>query len=150
MKRSSRHCRRRGERRFRPCTSIQLVRNLTGTLCYPPLSPSPPHPRLQHKPLHVIASGVTSEKAVVLTSRGGHFKTLRELTECMRASMLLPGITGPMVSGWDAVHRRDSHLGSFDKTACLIAWWREEALRRAAGHRVHALGSVLYVPVGGR
>eukprot|EP00903_Cladosiphon_okamuranus_P016650 g15353.t1 len=50
------------------------------------------------QPLHVIASGVTSEKAVVLTSRGGHFKTLRELTECMRASMLLPGITGPMVT----------------------------------------------------
>lgn len=50
------------------------------------------------KPLHVIASGVTSKKAVVLTSKGGHFKTLRELTECMRASMLLPGITGPMVS----------------------------------------------------
>lgn len=47
----------------------------------------------------MIASGVTSEKAVVLTSKGGHFKTLRELTECMRASMLLPGITGPMVSG---------------------------------------------------
>ena len=55
---------------------------------------------LKHKPLHVIASGVASEKAVVLTSKGGHFKTLRELTECMRASMLLPGITGPMVSGW--------------------------------------------------
>lgn len=51
------------------------------------------------KPLHVIASGVVSKKAVVLTSKGGHFKTLRELTECMRASMLLPGITGPMVSG---------------------------------------------------
>lgn len=51
--------------------------------------------------MHVIASGVTSEKAVVLTSKAGHFKTLRELTECMRASMLLPGITGPMVrDGW--------------------------------------------------
>eukprot|EP00752_Nemacystus_decipiens_P006162 g5559.t1 len=50
------------------------------------------------QPLHVIASGVTSEKAVVLTSKAGHFKTLRELTECMRASMLLPGITGPMVT----------------------------------------------------
>lgn len=50
------------------------------------------------QPLHVIASGVASKKAVVLTSNGGHFKTLRELTECMRASMLLPGITGPMVS----------------------------------------------------
>lgn len=51
----------------------------------------------RHQPLHVIASGVASKKAVVLSSKGGHFKTLRELTECMRASMLLPGITGPMV-----------------------------------------------------
>ncbi|CBJ30949.1 conserved unknown protein [Ectocarpus siliculosus] len=50
------------------------------------------------QPLHVIASGVTSKKAVVMTSKGGHFGTLRELTECMRASMLLPGITGPMVT----------------------------------------------------
>ncbi|CAN0317713.1 unnamed protein product, partial [Scytosiphon promiscuus] len=32
-----------------------------------------------------------------MASDGGNFKTLRELTECMRASMLLPGITGPMV-----------------------------------------------------
>lgn len=51
------------------------------------------------QPLHVIASGVKTAKAVVLTSEGGNFKSLRELTECMRASMLLPGITGPMVSG---------------------------------------------------
>ncbi|CAM9301121.1 unnamed protein product [Ectocarpus sp. 13 AM-2016] len=50
------------------------------------------------QPLHVIASGVISKKAVVMTSKGGHFGTLRELTECMRASMLLPGITGPMVT----------------------------------------------------
>lgn len=56
-----------------------------------------PSPRPQ--PLHVIASGVASKKPVVLTSKGGHFSTLRELTECMRASMLLPGITGPMVGG---------------------------------------------------
>ncbi|CAN0390071.1 unnamed protein product, partial [Scytosiphon promiscuus] len=50
------------------------------------------------QPLHVIASGVSSKKAVVMTSEGRNFKTLRELTECMRASMLLLGITGPMVS----------------------------------------------------
>ncbi|CAN0267278.1 unnamed protein product, partial [Scytosiphon promiscuus] len=48
------------------------------------------------QPLHVIASGVSSKKAVVMTSESGNFKTLRELTECMRASMLLLGITGPM------------------------------------------------------
>lgn len=53
---------------------------------------------LYWQPLHVIASGVASCKAVVLTSKGGNFKSLRDLTECMRASMLLPGITGPMVS----------------------------------------------------
>ncbi|CAN0277779.1 unnamed protein product, partial [Scytosiphon promiscuus] len=53
---------------------------------------------IERQPLHVIASGVSSKKAVVMKSDGGNFKTLRELTECMRASMLLPGITGPMVT----------------------------------------------------
>ncbi|CAM9200175.1 unnamed protein product [Chrysoparadoxa australica] len=51
-----------------------------------------------HQPLHVIASGVQSGKSVALSAKGGHFSSLEELTACMRASMLLPGITGPLVN----------------------------------------------------
>ncbi|CAN0495771.1 unnamed protein product, partial [Hapterophycus canaliculatus] len=42
--------------------------------------------------------GVRPKEAVVITSKGGSFKAPRELTECMRASVLLLGITGPEVN----------------------------------------------------
>jgi predicted patatin/cPLA2 family phospholipase len=47
--------------------------------------------------LKVIASGLLSEKAVVLSAEDGHFTSLAELTNCMRASMSLPGLTGDAV-----------------------------------------------------
>lgn len=33
--------------------------------------------------------------SVSLTSRGGHFSTIDQFTECVRASMLVPGLAGP-------------------------------------------------------
>uniref|UniRef100_A0A0G4ICC8 PNPLA domain-containing protein n=1 Tax=Chromera velia CCMP2878 TaxID=1169474 RepID=A0A0G4ICC8_9ALVE len=48
-------------------------------------------------PLHVVTSGLCSESAVSLTSRDGNFKDIHTLGECMRASMLLPGVAGPLV-----------------------------------------------------
>ena len=48
-------------------------------------------------PLRIVASGLRSEKAVILEKKTGNFETLDELTECMWASMLLPGIAGPPV-----------------------------------------------------
>lgn len=33
-----------------------------------------------------------------LASRKGHFSTLGELTECIRASMLVPGLAGPLLT----------------------------------------------------
>lgn len=35
---------------------------------------------------------------VSLASRRGHFSTLAELTRCIRASMLVPGLAGPLLS----------------------------------------------------
>lgn len=35
---------------------------------------------------------------VSLASRRGHFSTLDELTGCIRASMLVPGLAGPLLS----------------------------------------------------
>jgi hypothetical protein len=45
----------------------------------------------------VIASGVVSQKAVVLSAADKNFQTLPELTDCIRASMLIPGICGDIV-----------------------------------------------------
>jgi predicted acylesterase/phospholipase RssA len=53
----------------------------------------------QHvQPLKVIASGLKSEKAIVLDMKGHCFETLEELTDCMHASCLLPGIAGPLMN----------------------------------------------------
>ncbi|RYH30461.1 hypothetical protein EON65_05075 [archaeon] len=44
--------------------------------------------------LQIVASGLLSHRSVILSQEGGNFYTLNELTQCMKASMLLPGITG--------------------------------------------------------
>lgn len=46
----------------------------------------------------VQASGVSSMSTVSLASKKGHFSTLDELTGCIRASMLVPGLAGPLAS----------------------------------------------------
>jgi hypothetical protein len=40
---------------------------------------------------------VVSQKAVVLSAADKNFQTLPELTDCIRASMLIPGICGDIV-----------------------------------------------------
>ena len=54
--------------------------------------------RQKVQPLKVIASGLKSEKAIVLDMESGAFETLEELTNCMHASCLLPGIAGPLMN----------------------------------------------------
>lgn len=48
-------------------------------------------------PLHVIASGLYSEKSITLSAQAGNFQSLEELAQCIKASMALPGITGQPV-----------------------------------------------------
>lgn len=48
----------------------------------------------QSQVLKVVASGLLSKEPVVFSYQDGNFRSLSELTECMRASMLLPGVTG--------------------------------------------------------
>jgi hypothetical protein len=45
----------------------------------------------------VVASGLLSRKAVVMSTENNNFQSLNELSQCMRASMLLPGVTGEVV-----------------------------------------------------
>mmetsp|Transcript_7264 Transcript_7264/g.18436 ORF Transcript_7264/g.18436 Transcript_7264/m.18436 type:complete len:640 (+) Transcript_7264:93-2012(+) len=60
------------------------------------------------QPLRVVASGLKSEKAVVMDMKGGHFDSLEELTDCMHASCLLPGIAGPLMNlDKSALHEKD-------------------------------------------
>lgn len=54
--------------------------------------------RNAHVPLRVLASGLVTQRPFVLGSRERSFSSLGELATCLRASMLLPGITGPPIS----------------------------------------------------
>jgi len=47
--------------------------------------------------MKVVASGLLSRKAVVLSATNGNFRDIGELAECMKASMLIPGLTGDVV-----------------------------------------------------
>ncbi|KAJ1623049.1 acyl transferase/acyl hydrolase/lysophospholipase [Pavlovales sp. CCMP2436] len=53
--------------------------------------------RNEHTPLRVLASGLKTQKPFVMGSREECFNSLPELAHCLRASMLLPGITGPPI-----------------------------------------------------
>ncbi|PFH38404.1 phospholipase, patatin family protein [Besnoitia besnoiti] len=49
------------------------------------------------QPLKVVTSGLWSQRAIVLDSQHGNIRDLPSLMACMRASMLLPGLAGPVV-----------------------------------------------------
>jgi predicted acylesterase/phospholipase RssA len=51
----------------------------------------------QRTPLKVVVSGLLSRRSVALSAADGHFQSLEELCRCLKASMLLPGLSGPPV-----------------------------------------------------
>ncbi|KAL8429130.1 hypothetical protein Efla_003183 [Eimeria flavescens] len=65
------------------------------------------------QPLKIIASGLSSFRSVTLESANGTFKDLPSLCECLRASMLLPGMAGPVVHlpVWGSEARRGFSAG---------------------------------------
>jgi predicted acylesterase/phospholipase RssA len=50
------------------------------------------------QPLKVMASGLKSQKAVIMDMERGSFRNLKELARCMHASCLLPGVAGPVMN----------------------------------------------------
>eukprot|EP00536_Pseudo-nitzschia_multiseries_P009320 jgi/Psemu1/200400/e_gw1.257.23.1 len=54
--------------------------------------------RQKIQPLKVVATGLVSEKPVVLSHEEGHFDTLEDLCHSLHASCLLPGIAGPVMN----------------------------------------------------
>ncbi|CAJ1969548.1 unnamed protein product [Cylindrotheca closterium] len=54
--------------------------------------------RQKVQPLKVVASGLKRQEAVVMGMESGHFTSIEEMSECMHASCLLPGIAGPVMN----------------------------------------------------
>eukprot|EP00638_Chattonella_subsalsa_P001984 CAMPEP_0117763150 /NCGR_PEP_ID=MMETSP0947-20121206/18440_1 /TAXON_ID=44440 /ORGANISM="Chattonella subsalsa, Strain CCMP2191" /LENGTH=494 /DNA_ID=CAMNT_0005584749 /DNA_START=196 /DNA_END=1680 /DNA_ORIENTATION=- len=52
----------------------------------------------QKQPLNIIASNVETQTSVAMTSAKGNWDSIETMTQCMRASMNLPGIAGPPLS----------------------------------------------------
>jgi predicted acylesterase/phospholipase RssA len=50
------------------------------------------------QPLNVVVSGLNCERSIVFNMGNHGFTSLDELTDCMHASCLLPGITGPVMN----------------------------------------------------
>lgn len=50
------------------------------------------------QPLKVMASGLRSEKAIIMDMERGSFSNIKELASCMQASCLLPGVAGPVMN----------------------------------------------------
>lgn len=65
------------------------------------------------QPLKVVASGLKSEKALVMDMEQGHFDTLQDMSDCMHASCLLPGIAGPVMN-LDTTARFRNNTGTDD------------------------------------
>lgn len=54
--------------------------------------------RQKSMPLKVVVSDLKSERSRALDMKGGYFESLSELSQCMHASCLLPGIAGPLMN----------------------------------------------------
>lgn len=50
------------------------------------------------QPLKVLASGLKSQKPIVMDMKKGSFNSLQEMASCMQASCLLPGVAGPVMN----------------------------------------------------
>lgn len=51
-----------------------------------------------HQPLRIVASSLTNMSSVILSRSGGHYHDMRSLLLCIRASMLVPGITSHIMT----------------------------------------------------
>lgn len=50
------------------------------------------------QPLKIMASGLKSEKAIIMDMEKGSFRNIKEMASCMQASCLLPGVAGPVMN----------------------------------------------------
>jgi predicted acylesterase/phospholipase RssA len=71
--------------------------------------------RQKVQPLKVVTSGLKSEKAIIMDMESKSFETLDELSKCMHASCLLPGIAGA------AMNFNKEHVTKKDKPKFVVA-----------------------------
>jgi predicted patatin/cPLA2 family phospholipase len=57
------------------------------------------------QPLKIVATGLSSEKPVILSHEEGHFDTVEDLCNSLHASCLLPGIAGPVMNVLKRIQR---------------------------------------------
>ncbi|EED94788.1 predicted protein [Thalassiosira pseudonana CCMP1335] len=50
------------------------------------------------QPLRIMASGLKSQKAIVMDMERGSFRNIKEMANCMQASCLLPGVAGAVMN----------------------------------------------------
>ena len=62
------------------------------------------------QPLKIVASGLKSEKQIIFEMKNGSFESLEQCADCMHASMLLPGIAGPIMN---AIWKEDGPVDLF-------------------------------------
>jgi len=62
--------------------------------------------RQKIQPLKVVATGLSSEKPVILSHEDGHFDTIEDVCNSLHASCLLPGIAGPVMNVLKRIRRR--------------------------------------------
>lgn len=75
--------------------------------------------RQKIQPLKVVATGLHSEKPVILSHEDGHFDTIEDLCNSLHASCLLPGIAGPVMNVLKTT-RRKSNDKSKDATSTSL------------------------------
>lgn len=110
----------------------------------------------------VQASGVSSMSPVSLASRRGHFSTLDELTGCIRASMLVPGLAGPLLSVPERRRQRQQRVSLMpdsvpslpQQTKDRVIFWRrggseEDGRQPERGNRAVAAAAAAVVLGGG-
>jgi hypothetical protein len=64
----------------------------------------------KNQTLKVVASGLLSKRSVAMSAEASNFKSIEDLTNCMKASMLLPGVSGDTV-------RLKVHIYTYSHTA---------------------------------
>ena len=76
--------------------------------------------------LKIVASALLSQKAVVMSTKDNNFRNIQELGECMKASMLLPGVTG------EVIRLKGSQI--VDDNQMEKTWWPEWSKDRRTKH----------------
>jgi len=105
--------------------------------------------RQKIQPLKVVATGLSSEKAVLLSHEGGHFDSLEDLCNSLHASCLLPGIAGPVMNVLKRISRNSKGKAeSVTPTSSNVTQQKKPNFLLRNIHRKRELNDEDYEPLG--